>query len=282
MSKVAIVTDSTSDIPEELVKKLDIKVIPLSVIFDKESFLDDGKDITIKEFYKKIRSSEKLPTTTQPTPKDFIEAYTDIFQKSDSIISIHISKKMSGTINSAEMAKKEMPGRDIEIIDSELVHLPLGFLVLKAAQLAQEGKSKEEILREAYDLKSRIKVLVVPSTLEYLKKGGRIGKAKGLIASLLEIKPILTIHDGEISQFKTTRRWNQAKTELINSMKTMVKNPQNLIVSVGDSDAKEDGAEMYEKIKETFNPKKIFRVNIGAIVGTHLGPGGLGITFYEE
>ena len=282
MSKVAIITDSTSDIPEDLVKKLDIKVIPLSVIFDKEIFLDDGKEITIGEFYKKIRSSEKLPTTTQPTPKNFIEVYTDILKKSESIISIHISKKMSGTINSVELAKKEMPGRDIEIIDTGYVSMALGFLVLKAAQLAQEGKSKEEILKEVYDLKPKIKVLFVPSTLEYLKKGGRIGKAKGLIASLLEIKPILTLHDGEVSQFKTARRWNQAKTELINSMKTMIKNPQNLVVSVGDSDAKEDATEMYERIKETFNPKKILRVDIGAVVGTHLGPGGLCIIFYEE
>jgi len=282
MSKVAIITDSTSDIPEELAKELDIKIIPLSVIFGEESFLDDGKDITIKEFYKKIRSSEKLPTTTQPTPKNFIELYSDILKTSDSVISIHISKKMSGTINSAEMAKKEMPGSDIEIIDSECVHMPLGFLALKAAQLANEGKSKEEIIKEVHDLKLKIKVLIVPSTLEYLKKGGRIGKAKGLIASLLEIKPILTIHDGEISQFKTARRWNQAKTELINSMKTMVKNPENLIVSIGDSDAKDDAAEMYEKIKGAFNPKKIYRVDIGIVVGSHLGPGGLGITFYED
>jgi len=282
MSKIAIITDSTSDIPAELAKELDIKIIPLTVIFGEESFLDNGKDITIKEFYKKIRSSEKLPTTTQPTPKDFIKAYSDTLEKSESIISIHISKKMSGTINSAEMAKKEMPGRDIEILDTELVHMPLGFLVLKAAQLAQQGKPKEEILKEVYDLKTKVRVLIVPSTLEYLKKGGRIGKAKGLIASLLEIKPILTIHDGEISQFKTARRWNQAKTELINSMKTMIKNSQNLMVSIGDSDAKEDAAEMYEKIKETFNPKKIFRVDIGIVVGAHLGPGGLGITFYEE
>ncbi|MDD5622124.1 MAG: DegV family protein [Actinomycetota bacterium] len=281
MSKVAIVTDSTSDIPEYLVKELDIKTIPLSVIFGEESFLDNGKDITIKEFYKKIRSSEKLPTTTQPTPKNFIELYSDILKTSDSVISIHISKKMSGTINSAEMAKKEMPGSDIEIIDSECVHMPLGFMVIKAAQLANEGKSKEEILKEVHDLKSKIKVLIVPSTLEYLKKGGRIGKAKGLIASLLEIKPILTIHDGEISQFKTARRWNQAKTELINSMKTMVKNPENLMVSIGDSDAKDDADEMYKKIKEAFNPKKIYRVDIGIVVGSHLGPGGLGITFYE-
>ena len=282
MSKIAIVTDSTSDIPKNMAKELDIKVIPLTVIFDKESFLDDGKDITISEFYKKIRSSEKLPTTTVPSPKYFIETYTDILKESESIISIHISSKMSGTVNSAEMAKKEMPGKDIEIIDSEYVHLPLGFLVLKAAQLAREGKSKEEILKGIYDLKPKIKVLFVPSTLEYLKKGGRIGKAKGLIASLLEIKPILTIHDGEVSQFKTARRWNQAKTELIKSMKTMVKSPQNLVVAVGDSDAKEDAEEMYERIKETFNPKRILRVDIGTIVGTHLGPGGLCVTFYEE
>ena len=282
MSKIAIVTDSTSDIPKNMAKELDIKVIPLTVIFDKESFLDDGKDITISEFYKKIRSSEKLPTTTVPSPKYFIETYTDILKESESIISIHISSKMSGTVNSAEMAKKEMPGKDIEIIDSEYVHLPLSFLVLKAAQLAQEGKSKKEILKGIYDLKPKIKVLFVPSTLEYLKKGGRIGKAKGLIASLLEIKPILTIHDGEVSQFKTVRRWSQAKTELIESMKTMVKNPQNLVVAIGDSDAKEDAEEMYERIKETFNPKRILRVDIGTIVGTHLGPGGLCVTFYEE
>ncbi len=282
MNKVAIVTDSTADLPVDIVNRLNIKVVPLSVIFGDVSFLDDGKEITIGEFYKKIRSSEKLPTTTQPTPKDFIEVYTDILKENDSIISIHISKKMSGTINSAEMAKKEMPGKDIEIIDSEYVHMPLGFLIIRAAKLAQEGKSKEEIIKGVYDLKSKIKVLIVPSTLEYLKKGGRIGKAKGLIASLLEIKPILSIYDGEISQFKTTRRWNQAKTELINSMKTMIKNPQNLTVSIGDSDAKEDAAEMYDRIKETFNPKEILRVDIGVIVGTHLGPGGLGITFYEE
>jgi len=282
MSRIAIVTDSTSDIPKNMVKELDIKVIPLTVIFDKESFLDDGKEITISEFYKKIRSSEKLPTTTVPSPKYFLEAYTDILKESEGIISIHISKKMSGTVNSAEMAKKEMPGKDIEIIDSEYVHLPLGFLVLKAAQLAQEGRSKEEILKGIYDLKPKLKILFVPSTLEYLKKGGRIGKAKGLIASLLDIKPILTVHDGEVSQFKTARRWNQAKTELIESMKTMIKNPQNLVVSVGDSDAKEDAEEMYERIKETFNPKRILRVDIGTVVGTHLGPGGIGISFYEE
>lgn len=282
MSKIAIVTDSTSDMPKDIAKKLEITVVPLTVIFEKEVFLDDGKEITIDEFYKKIRSVKKLPTTTQPTPKDFIKLYSNILEEYDSIISIHISKKISGTINSAELAKKELPGKDIEIIDTGFVHFPLGFIALKAGQLAQEGKSKQEILKNISDLQSKVKVLFIPSTLEYLKRGGRIGKAKGLIASILEIKPILTIHDGEVSQFKTTRRWNQAKSELIQSMKNIVKNPHNLIVSIGDSDAKEDAAEMEERIKGEFNPKKIYRVDIGVVVGTHLGPGGIAITFYEE
>lgn len=279
---IAIVTDSTSDISKELCEKYHITTVPLSVIFGDEAFRDNGIDITVEQFYKKLKTSEKLPTTTQPTPQDFVKTYKELLKDHETIISIHISKKMSGTIDSAEMAKKELPDKDIVIVDSELVHMPLGFLVLKAAQLAQEGKSKEEILKALDELKSKMGILFVPSTLEYLKKGGRIGRAKALLASMLEIKPILTIKYGEVSSFKNTRRWNQAKAELINSMKEMVKNPENLVVSVGDSDAKEDGDEIAERIKSTFNPKQLLRVDIGCIVGTHLGPGGIGITFYEE
>jgi DegV family protein with EDD domain len=282
MSKIAIVTDSTSDIPKNMVNENQITSVPLSVIFEEETFLDDGKQITTEEFYKKLRSAEKLPTTTQPTPKDFVDVYNKLLEDHDRILSIHISKKMSGTINSAEMAKQQMPDAPIEILDSEYVHMPLGFLVLEAAKIAKVGGPYDEILSTIDGLKNKMNELFVPSTLEYLKKGGRIGKAKGLIASLLEIKPILTLHDGEVSQFKTARRWNQAKTEIINSMETLISDPSKLIVSVGDSDTEEDGAEMYDRIKEKFNPKEIFRVNIGAVVGTHLGPGGIAISFYEN
>ena len=282
MSKIAIVTDSTSDIPKNMVNENQVTSVPLSVIFEEETFLDDGKQITTEEFYKKLRSAEKLPTTTQPTPKDFVDVYNKLLEDHDRILSIHISKKMSGTINSAEMAKQQMPDAPIEILDSEYVHMPLGFLVLEAAKIAKVGGPYDEILSTIDGLRSKMNELFVPSTLEYLKKGGRIGKAKGLIASLLEIKPILTLHDGEVSQFKTARRWNQAKTEIINSMETLISDPSKLIVSVGDSDTEEDGAEMYDRIKEKFNPKEIFRVNIGAVVGTHLGPGGIAISFYEN
>ena len=282
MSKIAIVTDSTSDIPKNMVNENQITSVPLSVIFEEETFLDDGKQITTKEFYKRLRSAEKLPTTTQPTPKDFVDTYNNLLKDHDQILSIHISKKMSGTINSAEMAKQQMPDAPIEIIDSEFTHMPLGFLVLESAKIAKVGGPYDEILSTIDDMRNKMNELFVPSTLEYLRKGGRIGKAKGLIASLLEIKPILTIHDGEVSQFKTARRWNQAKTEILNSMETLIGDPSKLIVSVGDSDTEEDGAEMYDRIKEKFNPKEIFRVNVGAVVGTHLGPGGIAISFYEN
>lgn len=279
---IAIVTDSTADIPKELCEKYKITVVPLTVIFGEETFLDDGKDIPLEEFYKKLKTSEAFPTTTQPTPADFVRTYSELLKNNDSIISIHISKKMSGTIPSTEAAKKELSGKDIEVIDSEAVHMPCGFLVLKAAQLANEGKSKQEIINAVNDLKTKMKVLFVPSTLEYLKKGGRIGRAKALLASILEIKPILTIHLGEVSPYKNTRRWSQAKNELIDSMEKMTENGGNMIVSVGDSDFKDEGDEMAERIKNKFNPKQLLRVDIGCVVGAHLGPGGIGISFYEE
>jgi len=189
---------------------------------------------------------------------------------------------MSGTFSSAEMARKELPDSDIEVIDSELVHMPLGVLAIQAAELAGEGKSKEEILQAINDLKQKITILFIPNTLKYLIMNGRIGRAKGLVASVLEISPILTVHMGEVSQFKTTRRFSQAKNELISSMKNMIKDTSKLMVIVSDSDAKAESDEMTTRIRETFNPKQIMRAEIGAVVGNNLGPGGVTVTFYEE
>jgi DegV family protein with EDD domain len=282
MSKTAIVTDSTADIPKDLIEKYRIKVVPLYVNFEDKSYLDNGVDITSKQYYERLKNVKKQPTTSQPTPSDFVKVYSELLKENDNIVSIHISKKMSGTFSSADMARKELSDKDIEVIDSELVHMPLGILVIKAAELSREGKSKEEILKAVNDLKQKVTVLFIPSTLKYLIMGGRIGRAKGLIASVLEIRPILTLHMGEVTQFKTTRRFSQAKNELINSIKNMVKDTGKLMVIVSDSDAKEEGDEMAERIKETFHPKQIMRAEIGAIVGNNVGPGALAVTFYEE
>ncbi len=280
MGKIKIVTDSTSDMPADLAQKLNIKVVPLYVNFENESFVD-GRDITPKEFYEKLRSVKVLPKSAQPSPTDFIEAYKEVLKDCESIISIHISKKMSGTIDSAEMAKKEL-GADIEIIDSEMVHLPLGIIVLKAAQMAADGKSKDEILDAIQVYKEKVKVLFIPKSLKYLIMGGRIGRAKGLIASILEINPILTLHLGEVSQFKTTRRWNQAKNELIEAMKSMVGDAKNLTAYITDSDTPEEAEEMLQRVKAEIGPREIYRSYIGSIVGIHLGPDSIAVTFFED
>jgi len=282
MNKIVIVTDSTADIPKDLVEKYRIKVVPLYVNFEDKSYLDDGIDITSKQFYEKLENVKKQVTTSQPTPQDFIKAYEEILKDNDAIISIHISQKMSGTFNSAEIARKELSGNDIEVIDSELVHMPLGILVVRAAELALDGKSKEEILNVLKDLKQKITVLFIPSSLKYLIMNGRIGRAKGLIASVLEIYPILTLHMGEVSQFKTTRRLSQAKNELLNSMKSMVKDTTKLMVIVSDSNAKAEGDEIAQRVKDILNPKQIMRAEIGPVVGNNLGPGGVAVTFYEQ
>lgn len=281
MTKIAIVTDSTADIPADLLKKLDISIVPLTVLFDKESYKADGIDLPIKDFYIKLKNSKVLPKTIQPSPGDFIKTYKNLFEKYDEIISIHISKKMSGTVDSAIIAKKEFKNKKIEIIDSELVHMPLGFLVIEAANMAKKGYDSQSIIERIRLIKPQMKSLFVPKTLEYLQKGGRIGRAKSLIASLLEIKPILTINLGEVSPYKNTRRWSQAKEEIINSMKIMLPEPENLVVSVGDLDLREDGEEMAQKIKNQLNPSEIIRVDFGVIVGAHLGPA-IGITFYDR
>lgn len=281
MKKIAIVTDNTADIPKKLYEKYKITIVPLTVIFGDESYKADGVDLSIKDFYEKLKVSKQLPKTVQPSPGDFIIIYKELLKNYDAIISIHISKKMSGTVDSALIAKKEFQDKKIEVVDSGLVHMPLGFLAIEAAMMAEKGASIEQILDRINMLKPNMKSLFVPKTLEYLQKGGRIGRAKSLIASLLEIKPILTINYGEVSPYKNTRRWNKAKEEILTSMKVILPSPENLIVSVGDLDLKEDGEEMAERIKAEFNPRELIRVDFGIIVGAHLGPA-IGITFYDR
>ena len=282
MPKIAIVTDSTSDLPEELIKKYDISVIPLTVHFGHKEFIDDGKDLTLEDFYIRLKESDVFPTTSQPSPGDFIELYKKLLKTHDSIISIHISNKLSATMGSAILAKKDFPGKDITIIDTLAAHAPLGLIVLKAAQMNSEDISKNEIVAKVNQMINKVKAFILPKTLDNLKRGGRIGKARGLLASLLDIKPILTLTpDGHIGIFKTTRRWSKAKRIAVESIGDFITGNKDLIVSLSDANATADVEEVEAEIRSLYNPKEIMKVKIGIVVGTHVGTG-IGITFYEE
>jgi len=277
MADIAIVTDSTSDIPEELRKKYNINIIPLTIHFGQEEYVDDGSSLTMEEFYQKIKDSPHFPKTSQPSPGSFIQLYRKLLKDHKSIISIHISDKLSGTMGSALLAAEDMKGEDLTVINSKAAHAPLGLIVLRAARMNIGGSSKQEIIEEAERMIRKVKAFILPRTLENLVRGGRIGKARSLLASMLDIKPILTLtEDGHIGMFKTVRSWNKAKAAAIDSIGDLITGKGRLTVSISDANE-----EVEKEIKKLYSPEEIMKVKIGPVVGTHVGTG-IGITFYEE
>lgn len=281
MNNIAIVTDSTSDLPRDLSKEHKINVVPLSVMFESKKYMDDGIEIREEHFYEMIKSSSEMPKAAPPSPGDFMQVYNKLLQHYSGIISLHISRKLSGTLNSVEIAVKQFEKGKILDIDSEVVHMSCGFMAVKAALLAKESDNKEEIAGELSDFRKKINSFFIPRSLENLIKGGRINKMKGMFAKLLEVKPILTLKDGEVSLYKNSRKWELAKNEMLDSMEKLIKDNKKLTVSIGDVASKEEADEIESRIRQRFDPASIIRTKIGIVVGSHLGIGGLGITFFE-
>lgn len=222
MGKVRIVTDSTSDIPEEVKKRLGISVVPLKVLFGEETFLD-AVTITSEQFYEKLAQSSVLPTTSQPSPNEFSEVYERLIaEDADSpIISIHLSAALSGTYQSAVIAHSMLEQEaDITIIDSKSASYGFGLRVVRAAEMAQAGESKERIIEEIERLERSTNLYFLVDTLEYLQKGGRIGKASALIGSILNIKPILSLDkEGVVLAVDKVRGSKKAMARIIELLK---------------------------------------------------------------
>ncbi|MCL4384785.1 MAG: DegV family protein [Actinobacteria bacterium] len=282
MTRISIITDSTSDLPHYTYQNYDLHVIPLSVVFGSKTYIDDGINIKPEEFYKMMQSSTEMPKASQPTPGNFMKVYGSLIKEGKEIISIHISRKLSGTLNSADLAAKQFEDDEVNVIDSEVVHMSCGFMALKAAKMAKDNAKKEDIINEIINFRNKINAFFLPKSLDNLIKGGRINKIQGKFANFLEIKPILTLKDGEVSLFKNTRKWELAKKEVLNSMEDLIKGQGKLVVSIGDVFSKDDADSMQDEINKRFKPSQIIRTKIGIVVGSHLGIGGLNVTFFED
>jgi DegV family protein with EDD domain len=270
---VKIITDSTADIPPAIAKELGIVVIPQYLIFGDKSF-KDRIDITEDEFYDKLVNGKIQPTTSQPTPQEFANLFNEAGKNADGLLAILISSKLSGTINSAEQARKLVKVTcPIEIIDSKVIAMPLGMVVMAAARMAKAGKSLKEITASTKETCSKVKILILFDTLEYLARGGRIGKAKSLLGSLLNVKPMLTIKNGElvpVSQVRSRAKGTEKLHEFLKSFKDI----EELCV-VYSSDKKD--AEALADSITVFPRKQIMLVRLGPVVGSHAGPGILAI-----
>lgn len=278
MAQVKIVTDSTADLPLEIREKFGILMVPLKVHFGNETF-HDSVDINSSEFYTKLSQSQELPTTSQPSPVDFMEVYKELCDQPDtSVISIHLSSALSGTYQSAMLAKSLLDNQtNVALVDSKSACYGLGLLVIAAAEAAQAGKSVEEIQALVQDLRNKTRIYFILDTLEYLYKGGRIGKASAMFGSLLNIKPILTLDDGgEVDSVDKVRGHKKAVKRIIELLQKDFEG-QQINVGIGHSQSRESAEEMYQLINEQFQVNQHSYTDIGPVIGTHTGPGTLAV-----
>lgn len=282
-SKIAIVTDSSAHIPAEVQEELNIFTIPLWLIWDNESY-QDGVDITPSEFFSRLKESETLSTSSQPTVKEFENFYRKIFDetKASAIVNVLASSNISGTVTSAKTAAAQLPDDEIYVVDSLSSAMGQGLIALAAARAAAEGKSPAEVVQAALDMRDKVNLLFVVDTLEYLHKGGRISGGKRLLGTVLQIKPILHFEEGYIRPFSQARTKRKAIALLLDTVEKRLDGKKMAEAAVMDVDTLQAGDALAEQIKERFAPLKIFRAGVSPVVGTHVGPGTVGIAFYGE
>ncbi|MGB4645399.1 MAG: DegV family protein [Dictyoglomaceae bacterium] len=279
-----IVTDSTAALSKEYVEKYDISVIPLKIAFGDEVFRD-GIDITPELFFKKVREGDIFPKTSQPSVEEFYQTYSNIFDKYpdiDGIISIHISSKLSGTIVSANAARDLLPFKDkIYIIDSKIVELALGVLVIEMAKAIEKGANIEEIYKLIDRLVSNSVIRFTVETLEYLYRGGRIGAAQAWMGSVLQIKPILELRDGVIEPVERVRTKQKAKARILELAKEEV-DDRPVKIAIAYSDNFDEVKDVAEEIKREFKVTDFYMGPFSCTILSHLGPGSWGVIAFEE
>ena len=276
--KVAIVTDGASSLTPAMGKEYGLDVAPVYVTFNGETYLS-GVNLDAAEFYRLLRANKKLPTTAQPTAQDFIDIYTKLAEDVDEIITVVISHHMSATLQSALMAQEQFKTVPVHVIDSESVTLGLGMMAIAAARAAAQGQDARQVVQLLEKIKQSMNVIFTVETLEYLQKGGRIGGATAFLGSALSIKPILYIKDGRIEPLERVRTRKRALARLLELVEEKV-GKSEAHFAVLHCEAGEEARELGEQVKAKFNCAELVIAEAGPVIGTHAGPGTLGLGFY--
>lgn len=286
MSKVAIMTDSTACIPRELESKYDIAVVPLLIVFEGKSYRD-GVDMSADEVYRIMRNTDKLPTTSVPSPVDFLEVYRRLGQKTESILCVALNSLQSKTFDAAvlakEMAKEVIPNTAIEVIDSRITAGALGLVVLEAARVASHGADLAQVAEAARRMIPRVNLIAMLDTLYYLAKGGRIGKASAWTGSLLSLKPILeaSTSTGNTEALDRPRTKAKAVKRLLEIMAERVGNSP-VHVLVHHAGVPEEGEQLKAQVASRFDCAELYLTEFTPLMGAHTGPGVLALSFYAE
>ncbi|NLK28883.1 MAG: DegV family protein [Clostridiales bacterium] len=278
---IRIITDSTSDIRKEEANKMNISVIPLKVLFGDKEY-KEGIDITIEGFYQKLVEADKLPTTSQPSPDDFLDHFIKAKEAGDSVIVILIAGNLSGTVQSATIAKEMAEYSKIYIVDSLNAITGLRLLVEHAVKLRDQGIEVEEIVASLNELKERIVLLAMVDTLEYLHKGGRLSKSSAILGSLLKFKPVITLKDGAIGVVGKARGINKGIAKILETIDEMGAIDTDYPVNFGYTAEDSTSLLLIEKVIEKYGNFNTPLYPVGCVVGTHVGPGACVITYIRK
>lgn len=282
--KATIITDSANDLPEEILERMGIKFAPLAITFEEGTFLD-GVDLSREQFYEKLINARQIPRTSQPSPRAFYDLIKDALEKDLEAVVITLSSGLSGTYESALMAKAEFPKKEqekIHIVDSLSASTGQGLLVYEAAKMAESGAAASEIEEAIEGLKRKLASIFTVDTFEYLLKGGRVTRIQAFLGTVLDIKPVLHLDSsGKIVPLEKVRGKRKAAARLLEIMAEQGRDLSRQTVGVVHAHVPEEAARLAEQIKAKFNVKEVVIGELSASIGTHTGPGCLSVFFYR-
>lgn len=278
---VKIVCDSTAYLPQEYIEKYDIKVISVNVVLDNKSYRE--VDLDNVTFYEMMESTKEFPKSAQPAMTEMMEAFETPLKNGDDLLVILMSSELSGTFSTANMIKNELleeyPDRKIEVVDSKTTCMEMGLRVVECAKAAMEGATLEEAMKVGEAVSENSKFLFTPATLDYLKKGGRIGGASALFGGILKIRPILTVKDGKVSVIEKVRTQAKAVNEIINMFKKELSEKSLGGIVIHHINCKDEAVKISQEFKEELG-LDVTIGDIGPVIGVHVGPGALGIAYF--
>jgi DegV family protein with EDD domain len=278
MSKVLILTDSTAYLPETYIQTLPIRVTPLVLNWEGKTYRD-GIDIQPNEFYTRLAKASTLPTTSQLSAVELQQKYQAALDEGYDVLGLFISSGLSGSYQAAELAKQTIASERVQVLDTKLVSMALGFQVLAAARAAADGASLSDCLAVAKDAYTKIEVYFTVDTLKYLHAGGRIGSAKRIFGTALDVKPLLQINDGKIDLVASVRSHSKAVERMIEMVKHDIDGRTPLRISVFHALADEEAASLTTRLQQELNPIENIPSFVSPVIGTHVGPGTISIAF---
>lgn len=279
---IGLVVDSTADLPTDFYKKNAVKMVPLTTRFGDKVY-HDWEELSPGEFYNLLREATTIPKTSQPTPQEFINAYNELKdQGAEAIISLHISARLSGTVNSAEIARNQVD-IPVYIIDTRSINGGIALVLLKLIELREKNAPLEVMLKTAHEMVTKIHTLGYLETLKYLEMGGRIGKARSFLGTMLDLKPILRIEDGVVAPFRRERGAKKALKSMVQGFEELSSGMKNIYISLAHADAPDRLEELKSMLKEV-SPQARFLLEqeIGSVIGTYVGPGAVFLIWYGE